>query len=102
MSEVTVSADDVRLVTAALGGLSAAVSIAVLVPGFPEALEAAQRLAIAAGQAGMPPDPVSGPEQMAIAHHQVLEAYIGQGFERDEAFAMLQMIVAAGLGCCHG
>lgn len=92
MAEVTVAADDVRLVTDALNvAVTAYGAQLVRVPGFGDALEAAGRLNMATQQAAMPQDPVSSGKVMAIAFHRALEDLCEEGFERSEAFALVQI-----------
>lgn len=93
---VQVAADDVRCVSVVLNIAARAFGSALgQVPGFGDALEACGRLEEAARAADLPADPISTPSQVAIVHHEMLAAYLGAGFERDEAFAIVLTYIAA-------
>ena len=94
---VQVAADDVRVVTDVLTLAAKAFGSALqYVPHFGDALEACGRMGRAADTGGMPEDPVAPPAQIAIAHHEVLNAYLNAGFERDEAFTIVMTYISAG------
>ncbi len=95
MPDVTVSADDVAVVAAAMLEVSAKFGwVTVLVPGFGAALAAVARMtSVPAGQ--MPDDPVAGPDTAAIGHHEMMCAYERNGFAHEEAFAILMAYVTA-------
>ena len=93
---MTVAADDVRAVLAgliAVGGMLGA--LAASVPGYSEAMAAGARIAVAPAQQ-MPEDPVGGPDQAAIANHELMLAYERNGFTHEEAFAVMMAYVQAG------
>lgn len=92
--QVTVSADDVRVVVGALAGLAQFPYLAAI-GGLGPAQEAAARLLAAADMAGLPADPVPGPDQAAIGLHEMMCAYERAGFSREEAFAVMMAITQA-------
>ena len=101
---VQVAADDVRVVTDVLTLAAKAFGSALqYVPHFGDALEACGRMSAGAEQSQMPEDPVAPPAQIAIAHHEVMNAYLNAGFERGEAFAIVMTFISAGaLRSTHG
>ena len=93
---VTVSAEDVQVVSDVLTLAAKAFGSALqYVPHFGDALEACGRMGRAAGAGSMPEDPVTPPAQIAIAHPEVMSAYLTAGFEREEAFAIVMIQVQA-------
>lgn len=87
----TVAADDVRLVTltmtTAFGFMSA-------MPGIDAVLEACARLSAAAEQSALPPSPVSSYEELAIMDRHTFDAYRDQGFDEEQSFEVLRMMIA--------
>lgn len=85
---VTVSADDVALASAVLDIADRVfgVVLSASIPRFADGVEASRRLAVVAAGAGMPEDPVAGPDQAAISHHELMCSYERAGFEHGEAF----------------
>ena len=98
MADVTVSAEDVRLVCNAVATLHQAFAGTTLQVGIAApALQALARMATAADQAGMPECPVSTADEAAVVDQSTVEAYEMHGFSRDEAFQILCMNVEARL-----
>lgn len=96
MSEVTVSADDVRVVSDVLVVAARAFgSYLGNVPGFGAALEASARMAVAAERSAMPEDPVSSTKSMAIAYNEMLRAFMDSGFDESQAFRLLEIQASA-------
>lgn len=87
----TVSADDVRLVTLTM---TTAFGFMRTMPGIDAVLAACERLAAAVEQAALPQSPVNPSEQMAIIDRHTFDAYTGQGFDEDQAFEVLRMLIA--------
>lgn len=93
---VTVTAADVRTVTEVFTVAATAFGSALQhIPHFGDALEAVGRMASASQASQMPDDPISTPFQIAVTHHEMLAAYQGAGFERDEAFAIVLTYLSA-------
>jgi hypothetical protein len=40
---------------------------------------------------GMPPDPVSSGDEIAVTYHHGLESFMAAGFTRQEAFELIQI-----------
>ena len=93
---VTVAAEDVQVVTDVLTLAAKAFGSALqYIPHFGDALEACGRMGNATEQAQLPEDPVPGPAQIAIAHHEMLRTYMTAGFEREEAFGIVLTYISA-------
>jgi hypothetical protein len=93
---VTVSTADVQVVSAALMGAAQAFGCALgTMPGFSAAMEACCRLSEAVASADMPEDPVSGTRQMAIAYHEMMLGLCDAGFDRTEAFRLVEIQASA-------
>jgi hypothetical protein len=96
MSEVTVSADDVRLVTDALTLATRHFgSQLVHIPGFGAALEASGRLSASAERSALPDDPVTSMDTVALTHHEMMAAYERAGFDHSEAFSIVLTYITA-------
>ena len=92
---VTVSAADVQVVSEVLNLATRAFGSALVrVPGFGEALEACGRMTAAASIAGLPEDPMTGGAAMAITYHEMLTGLCEAGFERSEAFRLVEIQAA--------
>jgi hypothetical protein len=89
---VAVSAADIKAVSAVFTLAMAACGPNLDdVPGFSAAMQACIRMACAAEAAGLPADPVSGNKALAIAYHEMLSDFTDAGFERHEAFRMVEI-----------
>lgn len=94
MSEnVTVPAADVKAVTLALNVARALLPAnATSVPGWAAGCDACDRL-LAAVSSPMPQDPVSAFDQMAVLDRHTYDAYRGQGFDEDQSFHILMVLI---------
>lgn len=91
---VEVSADDVRAVAGVFTGLAAHPYLAAVV-GLSPAQDAVSRMLAAVEMAELPADPVPGPAQGAIAHHELMTTYENAGFSHEEAFAVTMAYIQA-------
>ena len=93
---VTVAADDVATVTAVFDVAARAFGSTLgHIPGFGAALEACSRMQAASAQASLPQDPVSGPDEVAIRHHELMSSYERAGFSEDQAFVIALAYIQA-------
>jgi len=93
---VTVDADDVRCVAEVFSVAATAFGSSLQhIPHFGDALEACARMGQAAVQSQMPDDPVPGPAQIAVIHHEMLLAYQNAGFDNEQAFAIVLTYISA-------
>lgn len=95
----TVSADDVRAICFLLSQAKVLHTWMTAIPAFDAAFDAATRMAAAlaqgsAEQDALPPSPVNAFEEMAIFDRHTHDAYMAQGFDDDQAFEILRMLVA--------
>ena len=94
---VQVSASDVQIVSDVLSLAARAFgSTFQHVPHFGDALEACNRMAMAAQQAQMPEDPVTDSKALAIAYSELLRTYLEADFERHEAFRLVEIQAQTG------
>jgi hypothetical protein len=93
---VTVDAGDARLLSEVFLVAAKAFGSAMQhIPHFGDALEASVRMGQAAEAADLPDDPVPGPAQIAIMHHEMLAAYQTAGFDNEQAFAIVLTYISA-------
>lgn len=91
---VVVSADDVRAVAGVFSDIVRNPYFTAVM-GLSPAQDAVKRMLAAVEMAGLPADPVPGPDQAAIANHELMCAYERHGFSHEEAFAIMMTYIQA-------
>jgi hypothetical protein len=93
---VTVAAADLQALTGVFSlSVKAFGSTLGHVPGFGAAIEACARLEAAAASASLPEDPVGAGQGEAIAYNVLLNGFMEAGFDRSEAFRLVEIRAAA-------